>query len=410
MYQLLSEKCEGLQPSIVEFARRLVATPSPSLEEERVADLVEKEMRGLLFDSVSRDEAGNVIAVHFGRKGAPTVLLNCHLDTVAASEPGPGAERIETPGTVSDGWLHGPGAADCKAGLAAQVYAAALLKHSLLPLNGNLVVAATVAEENGLSVGIRHLLETSLPELGLHPDFAILGEPTGLNLYHGHDGWMEFDVEVDGTNPFRVEDVAREVFTHLDTASRTGRGESRAEMLSVYEPRFVTRGDGRTSVIRTACRMRGADQEEATLERVRQDVSLVAAQSGDVAVNVMVRQEHQQLYTGKTCVVRRLTHAWNVEPFSPLLVRARQALAAAASPARVGRWRLGRLGMGTAGSVLVREHNVPAVGYGPGEEDLAHTAGERVSLDRIGAAAFGTAAIVHKLIGVPVYGWTSDEI
>lgn len=410
MYQLLSEKCEGLRPNIVDFARRLVATPSPSLEEEHAADLVEKEMRGLLFDHVSRDDAGNVIAINFGRKSAPTVLLNCHLDTASPSESELASEKADAPGSVRDGWLYGPGAADCKAGLAAQIYAAALLKHSLLPLNGNLVVAATVAEQNGLSIGIRHLLETSLPELGLHADYAILGEPTGLNLYHGHDGWMEFDVEVDGANPFRVEDVARQVFTHLDDAARNGRSTSRAETLSVYEPRFVTRGDGRTSVIRTACRMRGTDREDETLERVRQDVALVAAQSGDVAVNVLVRQERQQLYTGKTCVVRRLANAWGIEPFSPLLVRARQALAAAACPTKVGRWRLGRLGMGTAGSVLVREHNTPAVGYGPGEEDVAHTVGERVSLDRVGAATFGTAAIVHKMIGIPVYGWTSDEI
>ena len=65
---------------------------------------------------------------------------------------------MESPysGRIENERVYGLGASDCKGGLAAQVYAGDLLKRSLLPLQGNLVVAATVAEENGRSLGRSH--------------------------------------------------------------------------------------------------------------------------------------------------------------------------------------------------------------------------------------------------------------
>ena len=131
---------------------------------------------------------------------------------------------------------------------------------------------------------------------------------------------------------------------------------------------------------------------------------------GAVAVEVAVRQEEQQLYTGQTTIVRRVTNAWSTDPFHPLMERARQALAAAECEVRPGKWQLGRLGMGTAGSMLVNEFHLPTIGYGPGEETQAHAVDESVAVDRVIEAVYGTASIAHSLVGIPVFGWGSDEI
>ena len=77
---------------------------------------------------------------------------------------------------------------------------------------------------------------------------------------------------------------------------------------------------------------------------------------------------------------------------------------------RPGKWQLGRSGMGTAGGVLVKEFDVPTIGYGPGLEEQAHAADECVEMDKLAEAVYGTALIAHSLIGVPVFGWTCDEI
>ena len=41
---------------------------------------------------------------------------------------------------------------------------------------------------------------------------------------------------------------------------------------------------------------------------------------------------------------------------------------------------------------------------------MAHAPNECVEIDNLSGAVYGTAAIVHGLIGVPIYGWSTDEI
>jgi acetylornithine deacetylase/succinyl-diaminopimelate desuccinylase-like protein len=108
--------------------------------------------------------------------------------------------------------------------------------------------------------------------------------------------------------------------------------------------------------------------------------------------------------------VKRVTHAWSTDPFSPLLSRARQSLAAAGCAVRPGKWKLSRLGMGTSGSVLCNEFHIPTIGYGPGREEEAHSQGESVEIAKIVECTYGTAAMAHGLVGIPVFGWIPDEI
>ena len=218
MYNLLKSKNECLKDELIAFTQKLIRTPSPSLAESGVAALVEEELRRVPCDKVFRDEVGNTVGVLLGRETEPTVLLNCHMDTVPPHQESLWKESPYS-GTIQEDRMVGLGAADCKGGLAAHIFTAALLKRSLLPLRGNLVIAATVAEENGCSVGVRHLLEKTLPAMNIFPTYVILGEPTGLGLYYGHDGWIEMDIQVEGSNPFLVDDAAHAIFNEY--SSRT---------------------------------------------------------------------------------------------------------------------------------------------------------------------------------------------
>ncbi len=392
---------------MLRFAQDLVRTPSESLREADLAERIEKEMKYLGYDEVFRDGAGNVIGLMRGRRGDGTVLLNSHMDTVCA-EPSSSWEKDPLCGEIEGQILHGLGAADCKCGLAAQIYTGAILKDSLLPLRGNLVVAATVAEENGLSVGVRYLVEKTFPELELTPNYAVLGEPTGLNLYYGHDGWMELDVCIEGANPFHVDDTATTILRDFHSREKSLSEMHDREILSVHGSTFENRQGVHRATIQVSRRLSEHEESESVAGEIQR--VLAAQESGDVAVAVAVRQERQSLYSGKATLVRRVTHAWSTDPFSPIMTRSRHALAAAGCYCTPGKWRLNRLGMGTAGSVLVNEFGIPVVGYGPGTEAMAHAVGECVSVPNVHECAYGTASIVHSLIGVPVCGWTSDEI
>lgn len=402
MYDILKSRWTGLQDEATAFAQDLVRTASPSLQEGKAADLTEQKMRALGFSKVVRDDCGNVLSVMLGRQADTTLVLISHLDTAGKEE------EATANGRIADGKLYGIGASDCKGGLAAQLYAAALLKHSLLPLRGNLVVAATVAEENGLSIGVRGLMERTLPELGLNPTYVILGEPTGLGLYYGHDGWMEVDIQVEGRNPFHVEDVTRHIAGDL---GKVMGNPTRQDEAYAITPLTAHSASGVCSAgLRLSRRLYTPEEETGILTQVEHGARQIARNVNAVGVDVQVRQETQQLYNGKTTVARRVVRAWNTDPFNPLLERARQALVAAGCESRPGKWQLGRLGMGTAGSVLVNEFKVPTIGYGPGLEVQAHASGEYVELNKLHTAIYGTAAIAHSLVGIPVCGWTSDEI
>ena len=403
MYQMLREKNEVLSSEAADLAAELVSIPSLSYQEQAVADVVEARMQTVGYDKVCRDGAGNVVAAMFGRDGGPTVVLVSHMDTIAPDADAWAQDPYRA--TVRDGRLYGLGASDAKGNLAAQIYAGCLLKRTLLPLRGNLVVAATVAEENGCSVGVRHLMDKTLGELDLKADYVILGEPTGLGLYYGHDGWAELDIRVEGANPFEVDDVARAI--HKDFS---GGGGGRGTDLALQPVAFAQCQGSRQATIGVRTRLQESGGAERLIQNLRHDANLVANGIGNVAVEVALRHEEKTLYNGTTTMVRRIVQSWQTDPFHPLMERSRQALAAAECPAKPGRWRLGTLGMGTAGSVLVNEYKVPTIGYGPGEEASSHVPDESVSLKAISTAVYGTAAIAHSLVGVPVFGWVPDEI
>jgi acetylornithine deacetylase/succinyl-diaminopimelate desuccinylase-like protein len=401
MYQMLRQKNDGLSVEVANFAQQIISIPSVSCNEQAVADKVESLMQALGYEKVCRDDVGNVVGVMFGRDCGPTLALVSHMDTIAPEE-GKWTMDPYKP-EIRGGRLYGLGASDAKANLVAQIYAGCLIKRSLLPLWGNIVVAATVAEENGCSVGVRHLMSKTFPELELQPHFAILAEPTGMGLYYGHDGWAELDIRVDGANPFEVDDVARAI--HRDFGS-----ESRGQELFLDPVSFTRASGARHATIGVRTRLHEADAGERLAGSLRHQAKLVADSIGNVAVEVAVRHQEKTLYNGTTTMVRRVVNAWQTDPFCPLMERSRQALAAAECPAKAGRWSLGRLGMGTAGSVLVNDYNLPTIGYGPGDEESAHCPDESVSLKALSQAVYGTAAIAHGLVGVPVFGWTADEI
>jgi acetylornithine deacetylase/succinyl-diaminopimelate desuccinylase-like protein len=399
MYDLMRHKLEGLENELVSFAQSLLQTRSPTRQEGGAAELVAKQMEAVGIDTVTTDAFGNVVGIIHGTEDGPNLLLASHMDTVSP------ADGVWS-GKLEDGRLCGVGAADCKGGLTAQIFAAGLLKRSLLPLRGNLVVAATVSEENGLSFGMRGLVEFTLKEMGVSPDYAILGEPTDLGLYYGHDGRAEMEIRLRSANPFQVADAAELVRHGIGDVDPSAAVQ---EML-MGQPHFEDGRGFRSATIAVERRLVQDEVVDQVVARMRKEATRLAHTAGVVEVDVAVQERAETMATGLVMKLKKVTHAWTTDPFSPLLARARQSLAAAGCVVRPGRWKLSRLGMGTSGSVLNNEYRIPTVGYGPGREEDAHTPGESVELKKVLECTYGTAAMVHGLVGIPVFGWIADEI
>jgi acetylornithine deacetylase len=192
---------EYLRPrrdELLDFARALVATPSPNPpgDERAVAELVTARLRELGITRVetagSTEERPNLLA-HLGGSGGRTLILCGHLDT---KPPGDLSEWRRDPygATIEDGELHGVGSGDMKGAIAAMVYAlAALQEHGLE--SGAVTLVLTADEEAGSRFGSRWLAESGR----LAGDAAVLGEPCGIVRE-----WEAIDTVSRGAALFRV--------------------------------------------------------------------------------------------------------------------------------------------------------------------------------------------------------------
>lgn len=83
---------------------------------------------------------------------------------------------------------------------------------------------------------------------------------------------------------------------------------------------------------------------------------------------------------------------------------ARQGLLTAGCELVCGKWQIERFGIGTAGGMLTKNYGIQAIGYGSGNEELAHQPNEYVEIKKLTESVYGTAAIIGSLIGYPVFG------
>ncbi|WP_339608712.1 M20 family metallo-hydrolase [uncultured Roseivirga sp.] len=172
----------------LDLLKQLIAIPSLSKEEDKTADLIQSffENKG-----ISTQRKGNNIWVknlHFD-DSKPTILLNSHHDTV---KPNVGYTKDPFSPEVEDGKLYGLGSNDAGASLVS-LMACFLNFYNEPNLKYNLILAATAEEEISGKNGVESILE----ELG-DIDFAIVGEPTLLDLAIAEKGLMVLDCVTTG--------------------------------------------------------------------------------------------------------------------------------------------------------------------------------------------------------------------
>ena len=179
---------------VIDLAGRLVALRSenPPGNEATVARLLGKFLRsaGLITAYQSIDpRRDNLVARLDGKGSGPTLLFCGHSDTMPISGIWSSDPHR---GQILDGKLYGLGSADMKGGLSAMAVACAALARAKIPLQGSLVFAAVIDEENR-GAGAQRLVET-----GLKADWAVIGEPTGNAPVIVSNGQINFELTLHG--------------------------------------------------------------------------------------------------------------------------------------------------------------------------------------------------------------------
>lgn len=172
----------------VSLLRDLIRIPSFSKEENQTGDTIERflQQRGVR----TYRNMNNIWAYNkFFDPAKPTILLNSHHDTV---KPNTGYTRNPFSPDIDGNILYGLGSNDA-GGCLVSLIATFLHFYPQEQLNYNFCIAATAEEEISGTNG----LELVTSELG-PLDFAIVGEPTGMQLAVAERGLMVLDCVAHG--------------------------------------------------------------------------------------------------------------------------------------------------------------------------------------------------------------------
>ncbi len=378
--------------SLTSFTQSLIRTPSISGQESAVVDVILREMRALGFDAFWRDDVGSAIGVILGAEPGPTLMLCGHCDTVGIA---PGVEWRHDPfgGEIEDGFIYGRGAADMKGALAAMIYAAGAVDRS--KLRGRLIVAATVMEENLEGAALKAIMEA------IWPDFVVIGEATDLRLNRGGRGRAEVHLETIGrpahsSNPEVGRNAVLDMLPVVAAAAALPVRDdpllgpaicALTDIISDPYPGY--------SVIPSRCRVTydrrllPGETPEGVLAELQ---ALASAAPSGADLRVSLAQGAHRTYTGQMLTGPKFLPAWVFPETHPFVQAALAGLRAAGLDPVIGAYRFC-----TDAAYCAGVAGVPTVGFGPGREEDAHVADERIAIADLLAAERGYRGVIEAV-------------
>lgn len=378
----ISELSEKYRDYTAENLSRLVKIKSLSGEEQKVQEEIMLLMQQAGFDEVVMDPLGNVL----GRIGYGPVILaiDGHIDTV---DVGNLLNWSFDPfsGHIADGHVHGRGTVDQKGGIASTITAGRILKELGVPSNISFYCVASVMEEDCDGLCWKYIIE----EGGLRPHWVISTEPTNLNIYRGHRGRMEMHVSFRGVS---AHGSAPERGSNAIYMASRGALEIEQLHQKLHDDPFLGKGSvtisefvsGSPSLCAVADfarlhldrRLSWGETKETALEEVRQAVNNPNAQ-------VEVLYYHGKSFTGLQYGMEKYYPTWKIDPDAPIVIKGVDTFKEIfGKEPLVDKWTFSTNGIAINGI-----HGIPLIGFGPGNEVLAHAPDEKIPVDHLVAAS-----------------------
>jgi succinyl-diaminopimelate desuccinylase len=331
-----------------QLTARLVDIDSVSGGERELADAIEEALAPLPHLSLHRDGDALIASTSLGR--AQRVILAGHIDTV------PIAGNV--PSRTEQGVLYGCGTSDMKSGVAVQLRLAATVP---APARDVTYVFYDCEEVESSRNGLLRL-SRAVPDL-LAGDFAVLMEPTGGVVEGGCQGTLRAEITVTGQR-------AHSARSWMGRNAIHGAGQV-LDILGRYEPRQP-------------------DVDGLTYHEGLNAVGVRGGVAGNVIPDECVITVNYRFAPDRTPEQAR-AHVEEVFAGWPVTVTdvaggARPGLrspAPAAFAAAMGGTPRAKLGWTDVARFDAL--GIPAVNYGPGDPELAHTPHEHVPLDAVDA-------------------------
>ncbi len=382
--QAIKNKVEEKREAIIQFMLDIVAIPSMDGQLEQVGARIGAEMRGLGFEEVRFDRMGNIM----GRigNGPRVIVYDSHIDTVGIGDPATWAWD-PFKGKVENDILYARGACDEKGSTPGMVHGLAIAQELGL-LDGFTAWYFGNMEEWCDGIAPNSFVEV---DPGIRPDFVVIGEPTKMKVYRGHKGRVELKVSATGRSAhaashhlgesalykmLSVISGIRDLDSHLHTDPFLGKGTVMVTDTQISTASINAVPDGFTIFIDR--RVTFGETKEQAVQQIRE---LIPGYLRD-QITVEELFYDSPSYTGFVFPVDKYYPAWALEEGHPAVQAGQAAVRLLWNEAPpTGKWSFS-----TNGTYWAGKAGIPSIGFGPGDEEYAHTSLEQVPLKEVVAA------------------------
>ena len=382
--QLINEKAKQYQDYTANNLSELVKIKSLSTKEGVVVKRLNEMMADAGFDEIKIDGLGNII----GRigSGKKVIAIDGHIDTVDIG-------NIENwtfdplGGEIKNGFVHGRGTVDQKGGPIAAITAGKILKEIGLTNDVTFYVTGTVMEEDCDGLCWKYIIEADK----IKPDCVIVTEPTNLNIYRGHRGRMEIEVSffgrsAHGSAPERGINaiyMASKAALEIEKLNERLAYDEFLGKGSVTISEFISGSPSQCAVadlakIHLDRRLTWGENKELAVKQVEEIVK-------DMNAKVEVLNYNEKAFTGKQYGMEKYYPTWKLEENHYVIEAGKKAYKELFNTdAIVDKWTFS-----TNGVTINGIYGIPVIGFGPGNEVLAHAPDEKVPIEHlVKASAF----------------------
>ncbi len=382
------------EKELVALTKKLISIPS-----YHGLEIPEKEISAYIFEHLKNEgipveqvpveeERCNVIASFGnGADSEKTLMLEGHMDTVDVKNM-----KVDPfSGIVKDGKIYGRGSVDMKGALAAMITAILAVKKAGLELDGKVYFAGVVDEEFWFR-GADHIAKN-----GPKTKYAIVGEPTGLEIHNGHRGliWIEIKVTgkyAHGGTPDRGINAIEKMNPIVTAIIEELLPEIRKRTHPITGPALLNlghiRGGTQPSTVAGDCilqfdrRWLPEESQEEAMQELDELLEKLMAKDPQLKAEAKVMDDGKGI------------------DFPPLVCEESSHLVSSlkvASDQVIGKHRLSYFPAWTDGSILSRDGGIETVVFGPGHLTSAHSEEEFCPVSDLVSAA---KVYLHTILNI----------
>ncbi len=330
--------------------------------------------------------ADQLLITHTVDPGAPWLLFDSHMDTVAVE----GMTIDPFGGELRDGRVYGRGACDTKGTGAAMLWALRAYAEQGGGPN-NIVLLFSVDEEVGM-LGISSFLANDYAALGFVPSGVIVGEPTELHPVIAHNGLIRWQVTTHGV-------AAHSSVPHQGSSAISTMMRVVQAIETDYIPSLTAEHELTGHAVCSINMIQGGSAPNIIPDRCVIDVDrrVVPGEEFESVMHALVqildRVKHDEPSLDYTLDVST-THP-------PLLPEGSESLLASTIDV-LAQQGLPGLSLGAPFSTHAGyfcQAGIPTLVLGPGEAHKAHTKDEYISTEQLDRGAEVYLGLMHSQIG-----------